>query len=184
MHQIHDHVIMGKMAVLLTPQLGQLFFFVGGKGQRLHSQPKTSKAKQQEKVSGGGSERLFVIMVQIQTCWWVWGSAHVSWRYPRWPAPPVPISGPLAVPARRAQTADLGMLLICGTKKKLSRGHTNVLEWEPLFFFYTPRAGSLASSLKRLHWNQSNLHNKVYIQSLKMYLLKLRFVFILGTMIF
>lgn len=56
------------MAMLLTPQLGQLFFFVRGKGQRLHSEPKTREGKQQEKGSGGGSERLFVIMVQIQTC--------------------------------------------------------------------------------------------------------------------
>lgn len=55
------------MPVLLTAQLGQLFFFVGGKGQRLHSEPKPREGKQQEKGSGGGSERLFVIMVQIQT---------------------------------------------------------------------------------------------------------------------
>lgn len=66
LQQIHNYFI---PAVLLTPQLGQLFFlFVGGKGQRLHSEPKTREGKQQEKGSGGGSERLFVIMVQIQTC--------------------------------------------------------------------------------------------------------------------
>lgn len=48
--------------------IGSTFPFVGGKGQRLHSEPKTREGKQQEKGSEGGSERLFVIMVQIQTC--------------------------------------------------------------------------------------------------------------------
>ncbi len=115
---------------------------------------KPREERRQKEGGGGGREHLFVIMVQIQTCWWVWGVPCISWRYPRWPVPPSSISSLLALPAHRAQTAALARRWCPGQKRNFLEVNVNVLKSEQLLHWAgkpTPYSSLI------LYWNTKKL---------------------------
>lgn len=106
-----------------------LFLWIQWRSKVSHwAQPR--EESRQKEGGGGGREHLFVIMVQIQTCWWVRGLPCVSWRYPRWLVPPSSISSLLAVPAHRAQTAALARRWCPGQKRNFLEVNVTVLKSE------------------------------------------------------
>lgn len=115
---------------------------------------KPREERRQKEGGGGGREHLFVIMVQIQTCWWVWGVPCISWRYPRWPVPPSSISSLLALPAHRAQTAALARRWCPGQKRNFLEVNVNVLKSE-LLLLWAGKPTPFSSLI--LYWNTQQI---------------------------
>ncbi|KAL7829415.1 hypothetical protein AOLI_G00303000 [Acnodon oligacanthus] len=95
-------------------------------------------------------------------------SACVSWRYPRWPAPPCPISGLLAVPAHRAQTAALACHRCSGQRRNFLEVTSMCLN-ESHFFTLRGLAALPVSFLQDSFGAEVAQNNKYPIQMDKVY---------------